>query len=231
MTVEFDEFSQDDHSDDELLPAPVSHRRRWITIACAGVVAAMLAGGAVAVADSSTTTSGKTAAGSSSSPTANPSGAPSGPGRPGRPDNRGNGAPYLPKSMKPLLAGTVKSVSGDTIVITDFQGFSRTVITSSKTVYKNGLTAAPKVGTRIAAQGTVDANGTSLDATLITSWAANGGARGGHPPFGHFGGPGPRPNSFPSGSRPSGFPTGHYPAPKSPTAPKPPAPPTGGPTS
>jgi Domain of unknown function (DUF5666) len=226
MTVEFDESSRDEHPDDELLPGPGSHRRRWITIACAAVVAAMLAGGAVAVADSSTTTTGKTAAGSSSAPTANSSGAPSAPsGHPGRPENRGNGAPLLPKSMKPLLAGTVKSVSGDTIVITDFQGFSRTIVTSSKTVYKNGLTSAPKVGSRIAAQGTVDANGTSLDATLITSWPANGGARGGHPPFGHFGGPGPRPTSFPSGVRPSGFPTGRYPAPK------PPAPPTSGSTS
>jgi hypothetical protein len=224
MSVEFDEFSRDEHPEDELLPAPVSHRRRWITIACAGVVAAMLAGGAVAVADSSTSTPGQVAAGSSSAPTADPTAPPS--GHSGRPANRGNGAPFLPKSMKPVLAGTVKSASGHTIVITDFQGFSRTIVTSSTTVYKNGLTATPKDGTRIVAQGTVDANGTSLDATLISSWtAASGAGRGGHPPFGRFGGPGPRPTSFPSGVRPTGFPTGHYPAPK------PPAPPTSGASS
>jgi hypothetical protein len=66
------------------------------------------------------------------------------------------------------LFGTVKSVSGDTILITDPQGFTRTILVSSATTYSQGGSLADVVvGAKIFAQGTVDANGTSLDALTI----------------------------------------------------------------
>jgi hypothetical protein len=204
MQVEFDPPSPDEQPED-VLAGPVAHRRRSITIASAVVAAVLLAGGAVAIAQDSSSSrnavgSALAAATTSTSPSSHPSG-------------RGQHGPLDQKDMKPVLFGTVKSSSGDNILITDFQGFTRTIVTSSKTVYKNGLTATPKAGTKIAAQGTVDSGGTSLDATLISTWPAFGGPRGGHPPFGgRFAGPGPHSGSLPSGSRPSGFPTGSRPS-------------------
>jgi hypothetical protein len=66
------------------------------------------------------------------------------------------------------LYGTVKSVSGDTILITDPQGFTRTILVSSATTYSHGGSLTDAVaGAKIFAQGTVDANGTSLDALTI----------------------------------------------------------------
>jgi hypothetical protein len=94
----------------------------------------------------------------------------------------------------------VKSVSGTQILITDRDGFTRTIVTSSKTTYSDGLTASPATGTEITAVGTVDANGTSLDATSI------GKPKG---PAG-FGGPGGRGDHGPGGRGPGGF--GHGPA-------------------
>lgn len=71
----------------------------------------------------------------------------------------------------PALFGTVSSVSGDTVVITDFEGFSRTIAVDSSTTYtKSGTTASLSdvvVGSDIVAEGTVDANGTSLDASNV----------------------------------------------------------------
>jgi hypothetical protein len=99
----------------------------------------------------------------------------------------------------------VTSVRGNEILIKDFDGFTRTIKTSSKTAYRDGLTANPAVGTRIVAVGGVDADGTSLDATSIGKGFEFGhGERGGfrHPGPGR--GFGPRP---PSGSAPSGAPS------------------------
>lgn len=70
-----------------------------------------------------------------------------------------------------VLVGTVVTVSGNTITLTDPEGFTRTVLVSSSTTYSQGDTsatiAAVVVGAKIFAQGTVDANGTTLDALSI----------------------------------------------------------------
>lgn len=69
------------------------------------------------------------------------------------------------------LIGTVSNVSGDTILITDPQGFTRTILVSGTTTYSEGGATASLTdvtsGEKIVAQGTVDANGTSLDALSI----------------------------------------------------------------
>lgn len=78
--------------------------------------------------------------------------------------------------LSPSMRGTVSSVtpggSGSTIVITDIEGFARTIHTSSATVYRVGDHAGAagdvKPGERIAALGTIDADKTDLDATKVT---------------------------------------------------------------
>lgn len=71
----------------------------------------------------------------------------------------------------PALFGTVTSVAGNSVVITDLEGFSRTIVVDSSTSYtKSGVTASLSdidVGSGIIAEGTVDANLTSLDATSV----------------------------------------------------------------
>jgi hypothetical protein len=71
----------------------------------------------------------------------------------------------------PGMAGTVKSVSGQNVTIQDFMGFTRTIHTSSSTTYTRGGQSAASTavtnGARIAAQGTVDKNGTDLDASKV----------------------------------------------------------------
>ncbi len=73
-----------------------------------------------------------------------------------------------PAPHRPHIDGTVTSVSAATVTVTDRDGFTRTIVTSSGTKYGDGLTAQLPAGSRIHAEGTVDANGTSLDATTIT---------------------------------------------------------------
>lgn len=122
-------------------------------LAIAGLAAVVLAIGGVAVAAAAT---------SNSSPSPSASARP-GPGSPGE-----SGAPKGPnRERHPFLAGTVVSASGNTITITDFQGFQRTVHTTSATTYEDGLTATPAAGTRIYAVGTVDTDKTSLKATKV----------------------------------------------------------------
>jgi len=86
------------------------------------------------------------------------------------------------------MAGTVTAVSGATITITDWDGFTREIHVSGSTTYTDGLTAIPKVGDKIHAEGTVDADKTSLDATtigLMTEHAPPGpGGHGGRGPGG-----------------------------------------------
>lgn len=89
----------------------------------------------------------------------------------------------------PHLDGTVKSVSGTTILITDHDGFTRTIVVSSSTTYSDGLTATPKTGTALHATGTVDADGTTLDATAVGARPAPP-ADGHGPGRGRAGGPG-----------------------------------------
>jgi hypothetical protein len=118
----------------------------------AGVAAVALAVGGVAVA----------AAATSNAPSASPSASPSAgsSASPGAPDGD-------KREHGPFLAGTVVSASGGTITITDFQGFQRTIHTSSATTYSDGLTATPAAGTTIVAEGTVDSDKTSLKATRV----------------------------------------------------------------
>ena len=131
-------------------------------------------------------------------------------------DDSGSGAASAatPPTPKPHLDGTVTSVSGSTVLIKDREGFTRTIVLSSKTTYDDGLKAALATGTKIQAEGTVDANGTSLDATTVGAdkgpTGAPGGGRGGPK-----GGPG-RDGDHPG--PPTGGPDGKGPDGKSPAA-------------
>ncbi|MGI8416983.1 MAG: hypothetical protein ACR2P2_12425 [Nakamurella sp.] len=71
------------------------------------------------------------------------------------------------RARQPHLEGTVTAVGNGTITIKDREGFLRQLKTSSKTVYKGALKSPLAVGTHILARGTIDANHTSLDATII----------------------------------------------------------------
>ena len=85
-------------------------------------------------------------------------------------------------------------------LITDRDGFTRTIKVSAKTSYADGLTARPAVGAAIHAEGAVDADGVSLDATSVGK-APVGGPDG---PGGHGmrrGGPG-GPNGTPPSAAP-----------------------------
>jgi hypothetical protein len=98
----------------------------------------------------------------------------------------------------PVLVGTVTGVNGDTITITDPQGFTRTIAVDSSTSYSKSSGTASlsdvSVGSQISAEGAVDANGTSLDASSVHVGVptGSGGGPGGGPGFGvpGFGGPG-----------------------------------------
>ncbi|MGA2295744.1 MAG: DUF5666 domain-containing protein [Acidimicrobiales bacterium] len=100
----------------------------------------------------------------------------------------------------PVLFGTVTAVSGDTITISDPEGFSRTIVVDSTTTYTKSSASATlsdvTVGSVISAQGTVDANLTSLDASSVeiglTGGPGNGPGLAG-PGFGPGAGQGPGP--------------------------------------
>jgi hypothetical protein len=166
---------------------------RRTRIAVIGGAAAVVVAGGTGVAIAAASGSG------SSTPTA-------------APPSSGSSAPAQPPSRpkhQPHLAGMVTSVHGNEILIKDFDGFTRTIKTSSKTTYRDGLTANPAVGTQIVAEGSVDADGTSLDATSIGKGFEFGhGDRGGfwHPGPGRGFGQRPPSESAPSGapSAPSG---------------------------
>lgn len=102
--------------------------------------------------------------------------APSGSAAPSAAPGPGRGAP---REHKPHLDGTVKSISDTKIMITDRSGFTRQI----------NITAKPDgvaVGTRIHAEGTVNKDGVSLDATTVGVAPERSGKRGGGP--GHHGG-------------------------------------------
>lgn len=87
------------------------------------------------------------------------------------------------------LGGWVTAVSDSTITITDHNGFTRTIRTSSSTTYlKDGQTAtrsAVKVGTMVRAVGEVASDGTTLQASRVATGSP---AEGDHPFRGRMGG-------------------------------------------
>ncbi|MBU2664633.1 hypothetical protein KOI35_14110 [Actinoplanes bogorensis] len=100
------------------------------------------------------------------------------------------GAAPAPREHKPHLSGTVKSIDGGKILITDRDGFTRQINIAT-------VPSDVKVGVRVHAEGTVNADGVSLDATSVTlapdrpegKRGPGGPGRGG--PGGHGGRPGP----------------------------------------
>lgn len=182
------------------------HRRvsvRGITIAAAA--AAVLVGGAVvAAADEGggSTSTGPTSAPSASS-ASDPSAAPV--------DSAPSGGPVdgsaSPPTPRPHLDGTVTSVDSGTILITDPEGFTRTIHTSGDTTYGDGIAQPIEIGERIHAEGSVDSDSTSLAATVIAA--------------------APEPPT-PGTAGPGGGPAGPPAPPSDGSAPTPPAPPTDG---
>ena len=90
----------------------------------------------------------------------------------------GRGAP---REHGPHLSGTVTAITDTRITITDRDGFTRQINITSK---PQGVA----VGTRIHAEGAVNADGVSLDATSVVAAPDFAGKRGGGP--GHHGGRG-----------------------------------------
>ena len=113
-------------------------------------------------------------------------------------DGRGSSAGMAGLGAQgPSLSGTALAVSGDTITITDSDGFVRTINVTDDTEYGDGLSADLAEGTEIRAIGTVNDDDTSLDATSISTAAAghgraDGGVAGPGVGGGHGIGGGPR---------------------------------------
>lgn len=97
---------------------------------------------------------------------------------PDRGDSAAGGGPGSSAGMAglgaqgPSISGTVLAVSGDTITITDTDGFMRTIRVTDETEYGDGLSADLVEGTVIRATGTVNDDDTTLDATSISTAAA-----------------------------------------------------------
>lgn len=174
---------------DESTPGTPRNRRTLRLVAAGGATAALLAAGSVAAF----------AAGGTGTPTPKPS-ATASPGAPGQP---GSGTRPSPRVHAPHLDGTVTAVSGSIITITDRDGFSREIKVSGSTTYTDGLTAIPKVGDKVHAEGTVDTDKTTLDATTVGLMTEHAGGPGGHGPGGK-GGPGPGGPGGPGGHGPGG---------------------------
>ncbi len=139
--------------------------RRRLALAVGTLAVALAIGGGVGIAAASTTHPAaagapQAAATGSAATSTVPSTSGSGTASKAR-------APRPARAHRPQLEGTVTSVVSGTISVKDREGFLRQIKTSSKTAYKGGLKSPPAVGTHILAKGTVDANGTSLDATTI----------------------------------------------------------------
>jgi hypothetical protein len=140
-----------------------SHRARRVAVAVA--LGGGLALGVAGLAQAADPSPSGSAAPSGAAPSA-------GADRPGA--GRGE-----PREHKPHLDGTVKSISDTKILITDRDGFTRQITITSK---PDGVA----VGTRVHAEGTVNADGVSLDATSVVVATQGQGKRGGG--FGHRGG-------------------------------------------
>jgi hypothetical protein len=166
-----------------------SHRARRIAVAVA--LGGGLAVGVAGLAQAADPAPSGSAAPSGAVPSAEA-------GRPG--PGRGE-----PREHKPHLDGTVKSISDTKILITDRDGFTRQITIKSK---PDGVA----VGTRVHAEGTVNPDGVSLDATSVVVAPEGPGKHGGG--FGHRGGgpggprgggaaPAPSGSAAPSESAPS----------------------------
>lgn len=182
------------------IPAPSRSRRRVVLFSVGGAAAVAVALGGGAVALASGPGSGPSASG--------PSGSASVPA----PTSSGTAGSHRPEPRRhaPHLDGTVVSANRSSIVITDHEGFRRTIDLSSKTSYTDGLSATPAAGTRIHAEGTVASDKTSLDATRVGKAPAGPkeGGPGGKGDPRHGPGRGHRPPAPPSGgSAPSGRPS------------------------
>lgn len=170
------------HRESGSRPAPRPRPTRRLAIAGAAAAAVVLGGTAAAHAADSP---GET----SSSPSASPSVSASGSASPS-PSGRTARKPLAPPAPHPHLDGVVLARSGSQITITDPEGFRRTLRVTASTRYADGLTSSVAVGTRIHAEGVVDADHTTLDATSI-----------GAAPTPPAGGPGARPGREPVGPR------------------------------
>ncbi len=89
----------------------------------------------------------------------------------------------------PHLGGKVVSVTGSTIVVQDRDGFYRTINTDGSTTFRKsdaaGSLSDVTVGSFVVAEGTIDADHTSLDATSVGVGVPGGGPGGeGHGPGG-----------------------------------------------
>ena len=174
------------------MPTP-SLPRRYVV---AGVATIGLVGGGAVVANAATT-------GAPGTPAATV--AASAPAR-----------PATPPTPKPHLDGMVTGVSGDVITIKDHDGFTRELTVASTTTYtlngKASTSSAVTKGRFLHGDGTVDSNGTSLDATTVaisTSAPKPGGGPGGQGPGGR--GPGGPAGPPEAGTRPAA-PSGKAPA-------------------
>lgn len=135
--------------------------RRATVIAGAAGVALLGAVGIGAAAYADTAPTPGTSA-SAAAPSTTPSGAPS---------DAPDGGPGE-HTHAPHIGGTVVTVSGSTVTVTDRDGFTRTIeLADDATVTKDGAASqvsAITAGEHIEATGTVDSNGTTLDATAVT---------------------------------------------------------------
>jgi hypothetical protein len=113
------------------------------------IAIAIAAGGGLALGIAGLAQADDTAA--APSPSGSASAQAPGPGKGGPADHQ----------HKPHLDGTVKSITDGRILIVDHEGFTRQINTSG------GTPDAVKVGVRIHAEGTVNADGVSLDATTV----------------------------------------------------------------
>lgn len=143
-------------------PTPADPRRSRVrAFTVSGIAAACLVGGAA--------TAYAADGGGASTPSTPPAGSSSAPSTPptSTAPARSGAQPPVAKHA-PHLDGTVTRAGAGTITITDRDGFTRTIDVTA-TVYTGGLSATPATGTRIHAEGTVDSNGTALDATRVGS--------------------------------------------------------------
>lgn len=173
---------------------PGSGTRRGLRGAAIAVAAAavLVGGAAAAFADDGSTGTGSSTTSTDTAKSAAPSNG-------AQPPALGDPA----AAPIPHLDGVVTSVSDSTILITDPDGFTRTIHLSSSTTYADGLTRPIATGKRIHAEGRVDTDGTSLAATSIalapTPPAPPGDGNAPTPPAPPSGGNAPTPPAPPSG--------------------------------
>lgn len=129
-------------------------------------------------------------------------------GSPGTGSSGSNGALHAADiDVHPAhIDGVVTAFDGSTITVVDRDGFTRTITTTSSTSYRQqgspGSTSSAdsiKTGSVVHATGTVDSNGTTLDATSIELRVAGAPGPGAPGPGGPAGGPSGGPAGGPAG--------------------------------